>query len=152
MMDYEAFSKSRARPSPFLKNLCLSYFSGGLICVFGQILVSSFRAAGFDPDTSSLLTTGTLIFLACLFTGLGWFDRIAKHVGAGTLVPVTGFANSMCSPSIDNKAEGFIFGVGAKMFLIAGPVIVYGTATAVLLGIVIRVLMIFGIDITGWIL
>ncbi len=151
-MDYGSFSKSRAKPSPLFKNLFLSYITGGLICVFGQFLNDSFQRAGLEPDPSSLLTTCSLIFLSCLFTGLGWFDRIAKHAGAGTLVPVTGFANSMCSPSIDNKAEGFIFGVGAKMFLIAGPVIVYGTATAVLLGVVIRVLMIFGIDITGWIL
>ena len=150
-MSYESFVKSHSKPSPKIKNFLFAYFTGGTICLIGQALIDFFSSFGFDRDTSSLLTTGTLIFLACLLTGLGLFDRIAKHAGAGTLVPVTGFANSLCSPSIDNKAEGFIFGVGAKIFVIAGPVIVYGTLTSILLGFVIWILFQFGIDITGWI-
>lgn len=78
----------------------------------------------------------TLIFLSCLFTGIGWYDKLAKNAGAGTLVPITGFANAVCAPAIDSKAEGFIQGVGANMFIIAGPVIVYGTVTSIIWGII----------------
>lgn len=149
---YELFVRTRSKSSPLLKNVLMAFIVGGGICAFGQLLLSLFQSMGSERDDASLFVTAILIFLSCLFTGFGWFDRVAKHAGAGTLVPVTGFANSMCSPSIDNKAEGFIFGVGAKMFAIAGPVIVYGTLTSVLLGAVIFILMQFGIDITGWIL
>ena len=149
---YEKFSKKTAKPSPIIKDASLAFFIGGGICVLGQAFKDLYLFFGLGDEISSTLMTGTLIFLSCLFTGLGIYDRIAKYGGAGTLVPVTGFANAMCAPSIDNKAEGYVLGVGAKMFVISGPVIVYGTLSSIILGIVILILKLFEIDITGWIL
>ena len=108
----------------------------GLICVIGQALTDFYSYLGFDDRTSAAWCTVTLVFLSALLTGLGVYEKIAKHGGAGTLVPVTGFANAVASPAVEFKSEGFILGLGAKIFIIAGPVILYGTAASVLYGLI----------------
>ena len=108
---------------------------GGAICLCGEALSGFYRGL-VSTETAKMLVSVTLIFLSCLATGLGLYGRIARFAGAGTLVPITGFANAVCSPAIDARAEGFIPGVGTKMFVIAGPVIVYGTVSAVLYGVI----------------
>jgi stage V sporulation protein AC len=123
--DYKKIVESKEK-SPYIKNFILAYVVGGLICVLAQIIFNFCSSKGFDRDTSCAVTSVSLIFLTCLFTGLGLYDKAAKHAGAGTLVPITGFANSMVAPAMEFKSEGHIMGIGGKMFLIAGPVLVFG--------------------------
>ncbi|HBE13357.1 MAG TPA: stage V sporulation protein AC [Clostridiales bacterium] len=134
---YKQYAKSHAKKSPCLKNTLLAFLVGGAICTGGQGLFDLYEKVlhTSENDTGSLVSV-TLIFLACFLTGVGIFDSIAKFAGAGTLVPITGFANSVISPAMDNKAEGLIMGVGSKMFIVAGPVIVYGTLFSVVYGII----------------
>lgn len=113
-----------------------AFVIGGIICCIGQGLTDLYGRAGFDDKTAAAWTSITLVFLSALLTGLGVYEKIAKHGGAGTLVPITGFANAVASPALEFKAEGFVLGVGAKIFAIAGPVILYGTAASVLYGLV----------------
>lgn len=113
-----------------------AFIIGGLICVIGQALTDFYSYLGFDDRTSASWCTVTLVFLSALLTGLGVYEKIAKHGGAGTLVPVTGFANAVASPAVEFKSEGYILGLGAKIFIIAGPVILYGTAASVLYGLI----------------
>ena len=117
---------SKFEKSPVLKDLIMAFVIGGLICVLGQAITDISKMNGADKETAGAITSSVLIFLSGLFTGLGLYEKLAKHAGAGTLVPITGFANAMVSPAIEFKNEGLIFGVGAKLFVIAGPVIVYG--------------------------
>ena len=131
---YQKFVKARAPKSPLLKDCLRAFWTGGLICVFAQALLEGFLALNMETENAKTLVPVTLIFLAALFTGLGIFDDIAKFAGAGTLVPITGFANAVASPAIDDKSEGLVMGVGAQMFTIAGPVIVYGILSSVLYG------------------
>ena len=132
---YKEYAKEKATPSPCIKNTLLAFFGGGGICLFGQLLARLYMSFT-NEDGAYLLASITLIFLAVLLTALGVFDKIATRLGAGTLVPITGFANAMSSPAIDAKSEGFILGVGAKTFTVAGPVILYGTVAAVVYGII----------------
>ena len=120
-----------------------AFLVGGLICIIGEALFDFYITYFPSPVYARSLVSITLIFLACLFTGIGWFDSIAKFAGAGTLVPITGFANAVASPAIDCKSEGLILGVGAKMFTIAGPVIVYGTVASVVYGIIYWITTLF---------
>lgn len=113
-----------------------AFFFGGLICMIGQSIFNMYSYFGFDKDASAMATSVSLVFLAALFTGLGWYDRIAKHAGAGTLVPITGFANSVAAPALEFKTEGMILGLGAKIFIISGPVILYGTLASIVYGII----------------
>lgn len=113
-----------------------AFVIGGIICCIGQGLTDLYSHAGFDDKTAFAWTSITLVFLSALLTGLGLYEKIAKHGGAGTLVPITGFANAVASPALEFKAEGFVLGVGAKIFAIAGPVILYGTAASVLYGLI----------------
>lgn len=113
-----------------------AFVIGGIICCIGQGLTDLYGKAGFDDKTAAAWTSVTLVFLSALLTGLGLYEKIAKHGGAGTLVPITGFANAVASPALEFKAEGFVLGVGAKIFAIAGPVILYGTAASVLYGLI----------------
>ena len=145
---YEKYAEKKAKKSPLIPNCVRAFLVGGLICAFGQGLYQLYGHLGLNEEQSAVLVPVSLVFLACLFTGIGWYDRLAKHAGAGTLVPITGFANAMASPAIDNKAEGAVLGLGAKMFIIAGPVIVYGVAASILLGLVLAVLRCFGVDIS----
>ena len=133
---YQKFVKARAPKSPLLKDCLRAFWTGGLICVFAQALLEGFLALNMETENAKTLVPVTLIFLAALFTGLGIFDDIAKFAGAGTLVPITGFANAVASPAIDSRAEGFVLGVGAKIFTVAGPVLLYGTAAGAVYGII----------------
>lgn len=133
---YQKYVKKHA-PSSYLFRDCIhAFLIGGLICAFAEGLFEIYLFFGIPEDTVKTLVPITLIFLASFLTGIGIFDDIARLSGAGTLVPITGFANAMASPAIDDKSEGFVMGVGAKMFTIAGPVIVYGVLTSVLYGVI----------------
>lgn len=127
---------SEREKSPVIKDLIWAFVIGGLICVLGQSITEFSKNYGLDKETAGSVTSVSLIFLSGLFTGLGLYEKLAKHAGAGTLVPITGFANAMVSPAIEFKNEGLIFGVGAKLFVIAGPVIVYGVSSSIIGGII----------------
>lgn len=137
---YRRYAQGRAKKSPLLKD-CLSAFCvGGMICTAAEGMSQMYTALGMNEENAGTMTSVTLIFLTALLTGIGIFDNIAKIAGGGTLVPITGFANAVASAAIDNKSEGFILGVGAKIFSIAGPVILYGMAAGAIYGIVYWVL------------
>ena len=133
---YKQYAEQRAKRSPCLKNSVFAFLIGGLICCIGQALNSLYLFWGLSEKHAALCVTVTLVFAAGLLTGIGVFDKIAQVAGAGTLVPITGFANAVSSAAIDSKTEGFVLGVGAKMFTIAGPVIVYGISAGVVYGAV----------------
>lgn len=122
--------------SPVLKDIILAFLFGGGICMAAQLLAFLYIYLGIEEEDAYLLVTVTLIFIASLLTGLGIFDKIARYAGAGTLLPVTGFANSVVSPAIDTKSEGLILGVGAKIFTVAGPVILYATISGTVYGVI----------------
>ena len=122
--------------SPLLKDCALAFLVGGLICALGQAFLNFYSSLGLDETDAGTAECMTLIALSALFTGLSLYDNLAKFAGAGTLVPITGFANAVAAPAVEFKTEGFILGVGAKMFTIAGPVIVYGTVASVMYGFV----------------
>ncbi len=113
-----------------------AFIVGGLICIIGQIITNAFKAKGFDTEVTAALTAIVLVFSGVLLTGLDIYDDIGKFAGAGSIVPITGFANSIASPAIEHKSEGYVLGVGAKMFVIAGPVLVYGITTSVICGVI----------------
>ena len=134
--EYGEMVKTASPNSKSCIDIPCAFVIGGLICVIGQALTDFYSYLGFDDRTSAAWCTVTLVFLSALLTGLGVYEKIAKHGGAGTLVPVTGFANAVASPAVEFKSEGFILGLGAKIFIIAGPVILYGTAASVLYGLI----------------
>ena len=144
---YVKYTGAHAQKSNLLVNCVWAFLVGGVICLLGQGLHDIYLYCGIKEETVLMLVPVTLIFLAALTTGLGWFDKLAKHAGAGTLVPITGFANSVVSPAIDYKSEGFVLGLGAKIFTIAGPVILYGVLASAIYGVVIWALGLFGISI-----
>lgn len=131
---YAQLVKKRSRNSRTGIDCLKAFLIGGFICLIGQGILELYRYLGVTEKTASMLTSVTLIFIGVLLTALHQYERLAKHGGAGTLVPITGFANAMSSPAIEFKAEGLITGLAAKMFVIAGPVLVYGTTAAVLYG------------------
>ncbi len=138
---YRRFADAHAPKSPVLRNCARAFWVGGLICVIGQALRELYsRSAHLNPADTATMTSVTLIFIAALLSGIGIFDRIAKYAGAGTLVPITGFANAVVSPAIDSHAEGLILGVGAKIFTVAGPVLLYGTLAGGIWGVVYYVI------------
>ncbi len=141
--EYKKYAEKRARKSPLLFDCIKAFLVGGAICTLGQILLNLYKKLTGNEDVAKMLVPVTLIFLAALFTGLGLFDRIAKQAGAGTLVPITGFANAVVSPAVDTKSEGFILGVGANMFKIAGPVILYGITAGAVYGAVYWITTLF---------
>ncbi len=128
--------EAASKPSPIIKDTIKAFTVGGLICVLGQLLLTVYGKVISDEQSAKTLVSCTLVFLAAVLTGFGVFDKIAKFAGAGTLVPITGFANAVVSPAIEYKTEGYVLGVGAKMFTIAGPVIVYGTVASVIYGVI----------------
>ena len=135
--EYQQYVQSMAKKSPIVKDTLLAFVIGGAICVLGQLIQNGWAAAGLGKQAAGTATSCTLVFLSALLTGLNLYNKIARYGGAGTLVPITGFANAVVSPAIDFKSEGFITGMAAKMFLVAGPVIVFGTIDSVLYGIAI---------------
>ncbi len=122
--------------SPMGKDCICAFVIGGIICTIGQAFLNFYTALGLDKDAAGTATSMTLVAISALLTGLSIYDDIARHAGAGTLVPITGFANSIAAPAVEFKTEGFILGLGAKMFTIAGPVIVYGVSASVLYGLI----------------
>ncbi len=141
--EYDRLIKKLSPPSPKIKDFIWAYCVGGLICVIGQLFIELYTALGLEQKVVKMVVPVTLIFIAALLTGLRLFDKIAKHAGAGTLVPITGFANAVVSPAIEFKREGFVLGVGANMFKIAGPVIVYGTIASVIYGVIYWITTLF---------
>ena len=135
--EYQEYVKKMQPPSPLGKDMLLAFAVGGGICVLGQLIMNGYLALGCAQEDASTWTAITLVFLSALFTGLGLYHKLARFAGAGTLVPITGFANSVASPAIDFKTEGLITGTAVKMFTIAGPVIVYGTAASAVYGIIL---------------
>lgn len=133
---YSEMSKNASPKSNSKVNVPVAFLVGGLICVLGEILQKFYENQGIDHTSAGAWTSITLVGLSALFTGLGLYEKLAKHAGAGTLVPITGFANAISSSAIEAKSEGFILGVGAKIFTIAGPVILYGTAASVVFGLI----------------
>ena len=141
--EYSDIVKKASPPSPILKNCIMAFLVGGVICVFGELLMKLYAYIGLGQQQVKMLVPVTLIFITALLTSLQIFDDIGKKAGAGTLVPITGFANAVASAAIEFKTEGFILGVGAKMFTIAGPVIVYGTVASVVYGIIYWITTLF---------
>ena len=137
---YKKYADTKAPKSKLWLNMLKAFLVGGLICVIGQGITALFKMWGFDQESAGTFTSITLIFISAVLTGFNLYDKIAKHAGAGTLVPITGFANSVVSPAIEFKTEGFITGLAAKMFTIAGPVIVFGTIASILAGFVFLIL------------
>ena len=134
--EYKRMVKKASNKSPKLKDCIWAFLVGGVICTLGQVLLEIFKSLDLNEKVVKALVPVALIFIAILLTGLKIFPKIAKHAGAGTLVPITGFANAVASPAIEFKNEGFVLGVGANMFKIAGPVIVYGTVASVIYGVI----------------
>lgn len=141
--EYNRYVSGKADPSPLWKDCLWAFCVGGLICVLGQGLMNWYQSMGANKEDAGTLVSCTLIFIAALLTGFGWFDNIAKRAGAGTLVPITGFANAMVSPALEFKSEGLVMGTGAKLFTVAGPVLVYGICTSVVYGIVLYIMGLF---------
>ena len=134
--EYQNYVNKNSPNSPIIKNCFNAFWVGGLICTFGQIISLICKARGFDEATSGTIVSIILIAISAFLTSLNLFNKIGKFAGAGSLVPITGFANSIVAPSIEFKSEGYVMGVGSKMFTIAGPVLVFGICTSIIVGIV----------------
>ena len=133
---YNEYIKTKTPNSKLLKNCIKAFLSGGIICTLGQALLNLYMYLGLSQDDASSVVAISLIFISALLTGLDIYPKIAKHAGAGTLVPITGFANSVAAPALEAKTEGYVLGVGAKVFTIAGPVILYGVIASMVAGII----------------
>lgn len=133
---YNALVREMSPKSPLWKDCRNAFLIGGLICTIGQVFINLYTGLGLEKQEASAAASMTLVVISAFLTGLSLYDNIAKHAGAGTLVPITGFANSISAPAVEFKTEGFILGVGAKMFTIAGPVIVYGVSASVVYGLI----------------
>ncbi|MBO5439911.1 MAG: stage V sporulation protein AC [Clostridia bacterium] len=142
--DYKDYVEKRAKKSPLLKNVTFAFVIGGLVCMLGQLFMDLYLYLQIDKQTASTLASISIIFIAILLTGLGVFDNIAKFAGAGVSVPISGFANSISSQAIDSKSEGYILGVGAKIFTIAGPVILYGILSGTIYGVIYYIAGLWG--------
>ena len=141
--EYGKLIQDMAPRSPIKKDCFNAFWIGGLICCIGQLLLNGYTALGLDKTDAGTATSMTLVAMSALLTGLSLYDDIAKRAGAGTLVPITGFANAISAPAVEFKTEGFILGVGAKMFTIAGPVIVYGVSASVIYGFIYWITTLF---------
>ena len=139
-MEYQAYVKKKSPKSPIVKNTALAFLVGGAICALGQLISGGYAGLGLSRTDAGTATSVTLVFLSAMATGLGLYTRLARFAGAGTLVPITGFANAVVSPAVDFKSEGLITGTAVKMFSIAGPVIAYGTAASVIYGVILMLL------------
>lgn len=141
--NYKKFADAHAKKSPIVKDCLRAFLVGGGICAVGQVLIMLFGLMGIEREDAGLFSSSVLILASACLTCLGYFEKIARFAGAGTLVPITGFANAVVSPAIDAKAEGFILGVGAKIFTVAGPVLLYGTLAGTLYGMFYWVFSLF---------
>lgn len=138
---YSEYVKSKTPNSHIFKNCVWAFFIGGLICCIGQLILNLYKSAGLSNESAATALSITLIFLGALLTGLDIYPKIAKRAGAGTIVPITGFANSVVAPALEAKTEGLVLGTGAKIFTIAGPVILYGTLSSFIAGIIYYVML-----------
>ncbi len=132
--EYSKYVDKKSPNSPLWKNILWAFTVGGIICIIGQFITNFFLSRGLPKETVSAITSILLILGAIILTALGWYDSIGKRAGAGSVVPITGFANSIASPAIEFKTEGLIMGLGAKMFTVAGPVLVYGISSSIIVG------------------
>lgn len=137
---YQDYVDKKTPNSPIVKDVAMAFLIGGLICVIGQLIRNGLQGLGLNEECAAMGTSATLVFFGALFTGLGLYDRLAKIAGAGTIVPITGFANSIVSPAMEFKSEGLVLGLSAKMFTVAGPVLVYGITASVVAGVVYYIL------------
>ena len=135
--EFQKAAEKAIPPSKSYKNIPMAFLVGGALCALGQFIINFALSFGLEKDVASACGSISLIILSAVLTGLNVYDNIAKHAGAGTLVPITGFANSMVSPAMEFKSEGYILGLGAKMFSIAGPVLVYGISASVIYGLIL---------------
>ena len=133
---YKELTEKKSPNSPIVKDIIFAFVIGGLFCILGQVISSVIKSFGLGKEDTASLTSAAMIFLGAFLTGIGIYDDIAKYAGGGSLVPITGFANSVVSPSIEFKTEGYVYGTAAKMFVIAGPIIVFGIASSVLVGLI----------------
>ena len=138
--EYQQYVKERAPNSPIVKDTAFAFVIGGIICVIGQLVMNGWMAAGLGKEDAGTATSCTLVLLSALLTGLNLYNKLGRFGGAGTLVPITGFANAVVSPAIDFKSEGFVTGMAAKMFTVAGPVIVFGTLSSVVYGVILMLM------------
>ena len=138
--EYKNYVEQKAKKSPIVKDVVLAFVIGGLICVVGQAIQNGWSAAGLNEEDAGTATSCTLVLLSALLTGFNLYSRLARFGGAGTLVPITGFANAVVAPAIDFKSEGFVTGMAAKMFTVAGPVIVFGTLASAIYGVILLLL------------
>ena len=141
--EYGKLIKEMSPQSPIVKDCIWAFVIGGLICTLGQAILNGYTALGLNETNAATATSMTLVALSALFTGLSLYDDLAKHAGAGTLVPITGFANAIAAPAVEFKTEGMILGTAAKMFTIAGPVIVYGVSASVVYGLIYWITTLF---------
>ena len=141
--EYQQYVQQKSKKSPILKDVALAFVIGGLICVVGQAIQNGWSAAGLSEEDAGTATSCTLVLLSALLTGFNLYSKLARFGGAGTLVPITGFANAVVSPAIDFKSEGFVTGMAAKMFTVAGPVIVFGTLASAIYGVILMLLQSF---------
>ena len=141
--EYKNYVEQKAKKSPIVKDVVLAFVIGGLICVVGQAIQNGWSAMGLNKEDAGTATSVCLVLLSALLTGFNLYNKLARFGGAGTLVPITGFANAVVSPAIDFKSEGFVTGMAAKMFTVAGPVIVYGVSASVIYGIILVLLQSF---------
>ena len=133
---YKTYVEKKSPPSTILKNCFNAFWVGGLICTIDQVIFNICKQRGFDAQMSSTIVSILLIAISAFLTGLNLFNKIGKFAGAGSLIPITGFANSIVSPAMEYKSEGYVMGVGGKMFTVAGPVLVFGISTAIIVGII----------------
>ena len=139
--EYKKLANEHTRKRSRLKNFIIAYITGGIICILGQGIIDLFLVAGFPQEEANSFTAIVLIFIGGLLTGLGIYDELAQFAGGGTIVPITGFANAIVAPALEYQQEGYIMGVGAKIFSVAGPVLTYGMVTAFLIGVIKLVLI-----------
>ena len=138
--EYQDYVAKKAKKSPIVKDTILAFLIGGAICTLGQGITALWTAAGLDKEAAGTATSVSLVFLSVLLTGLNLYNKLGRFGGAGTLVPITGFANAVSAPAIDFRAEGIVTGMAAKMFVVAGPVIVFGTVASVVYGVALWVM------------
>ena len=141
--EYQKYVKQKSKKSPIVKDTVLAFLIGGTICVIGQLIRNGWTAYGLAAEDAATATSISLVFLSVLLTALNLYNKLGRYGGAGTLVPITGFANAVSSPAIDFRAEGIVTGMAAKMFLVAGPVIVFGTTASVVYGVVLWIIQNF---------
>ena len=141
--EYQRYVDKMTPNSPFAKDLLLAFLFGGTICTIGQVIFNLYGTLELEKTITSMLTSSTMVFIGAFLTGIGVYDTLAKYAGAGTIVPITGFANAVASPAIEFKSEGMVLGLAVKMFTVAGPVIVYGITSGFIAGIIYYVMSFF---------